>query len=251
DVLRPRPTGRAAMGQALEIPRDVRAVRGQLGEVRQMLDHLRQAEALAGGLKDDRRHGRVCAIMTTVLSTLDELDEALSTGTRAVEIAERAADLGLGVTTKSCLEEAYYFRGEYLRVVEIGVENLAALPAEWAHEYLGLAVPPSVFGRVWLVMSLADIGRFAEAAKYEPEAVQLAEPTQHTHTIGWAYLAASILHLSKGDWGRARSLIENWIGSRTVAMLLPWAIASSAWALAQIGDVEGALSRVEEAERLL
>ena len=34
-------------------------------------------------------------------------------------------------------------------------------------------------------------------------------------------------------------------------MLLPWAIASSAWALAQIGDVEGALSRVEEAERLL
>jgi hypothetical protein len=29
--------------------------------------------------------------MTTVLSTLDELDEALLTGTRAVEIAERAA----------------------------------------------------------------------------------------------------------------------------------------------------------------
>jgi tetratricopeptide (TPR) repeat protein len=34
-------------------------------------------------------------------------------------------------------------------------------------------------------------------------------------------------------------------------MLLPWAIASSAWALARTGDVERALSRVEEAERLL
>ena len=34
-------------------------------------------------------------------------------------------------------------------------------------------------------------------------------------------------------------------------MILPWAVASSAWALAQIGDVEEALSRVEEAERLL
>jgi tetratricopeptide (TPR) repeat protein len=189
--------------------------------------------------------------MTTVLSTLDELDEALLTGTRAVEVAERAADLRLGVTTKSCLEEAYYYRGEYQRVVEIGVENLAALPAEWAHEYLGLAVPPSVFGRAWLVMSLAELGRFAEGAKYAAEAIQLAEPTQHTHTIGWAYLAASILHLSKGDWGKARSLVENWIGSRPVAMLLPWATASSAWALAQIGDVEEALSRVEEAERLL
>jgi tetratricopeptide (TPR) repeat protein len=242
------------MEQAFEIHLDVRAVLRQLGEVRQMLDHLRQAEALAERLKDDRRHGRVCAIMTTVLSTLDGLDEALLTGTRAVEIAERAADLRLSVITKSCLEEAYYYRGEYQRVVEIGVENLAALPAEWAHEYLGLAVPPSVFGRVWLVMSLAELGRFAEAAKYEAEAIQLAEPTQHAHTIAWAYLAASILHLFKGDWGKARSLVENWIvrlRSGNVAMLLPWAVASSALALAQIGDVEEALSRVEEAERLL
>jgi tetratricopeptide (TPR) repeat protein len=136
-------------------------------------------------------------------------------------------------------------------VVEIGVENLAALPAEWAYEYLGLAVPPSVFGRALLVMSLAELGRFTEAAKYEAEAIQLAEPTQHAHTIGWAYFAASILHLFRGDWGTARSLVENWIGRGTVTMLRPWAVASSAWALAQIGDVEGALSRVKEAERLL
>jgi len=254
DLLKSQPDSQAAMEQAFEIHLDVRVVLRQLGEVRQMLDHLRQAEALAERLNDDRRRGRVCAIMTTVLSTLDELDEAFLTGTRAVEIAERAADLRLGVVTKSCLEEAYYYRGEYQRVVEIGVENLAALPAEWAHEYLGLAVPPSVFGRVWLVMSLAELGRFAEAAKYEAEAIQLAEPTQHAHTIAWAYLAASILHLFKGDWGKARSLVENWIvrlRSGDVAMLLPWAVASSASALAQIGDVEEALSRVEEAERLL
>jgi tetratricopeptide (TPR) repeat protein len=257
DLLKSQPDSQAAMEQAFEIHLDVRAVLRQLGEVRQMLDHLRQAEALAERLRDDRRRGRVCAIMTTVLSTLDELDEALSTGTRAVEIAERAADLRLGVTTKSCLEEAYYYRGEYQRAVDIGLENLAAMPAEWAHEYLGLAVPPSVFGRVWLVMSLAELGKFAEAAKYEAEAIQLAEPTQHTHTIGLAYLAASIFHLLKGDWGKARSLVENWIvrlRSGNVAMLLPWvpwAVACSASALAQIGDVEEALRRVEEAEQLL
>jgi hypothetical protein len=34
-------------------------------------------------------------------------------------------------------------------------------------------------------------------------------------------------------------------------MLLPWAIASSAWALAQIGDANEALSRVQQAEQLL
>jgi len=64
-----------------------------------------------------------------------------------VEIAQRVGDLSLGVITKSCLEEAYDYGGEYEHVLEIAIENLAALPTELAHEYLGLAVPPSVFGR--------------------------------------------------------------------------------------------------------
>jgi tetratricopeptide (TPR) repeat protein len=34
-------------------------------------------------------------------------------------------------------------------------------------------------------------------------------------------------------------------------MLLPWAVASSAWALAQLGEADEALSRVREGERLL
>jgi tetratricopeptide (TPR) repeat protein len=248
------PESQAALEQAFEVRIELRSVLRQLGEVRRMLDHLREAEAVAERLKDDRRRGRVCAIMTTVLSTLDELDEALATGTRAVEISQRVGDLSLSVVTKSCLEEAYYYRGEYEHVVEIAVENLAALPTEWAHEYFGLAVPPSVFGRAWLIMSLAELGRFAEAAKYEAEATRLAAPTEHAHTIGWAHLAASMLHLFKGDWGKARSLVEHWIvivRTGNVAMLVPWAVASSAWALAQIGETEEALSRVREAEQLL
>src|SRR5262249_56027390 len=86
------------------------------------------------------------------------------------------------------------------------------------------------------------------------EGIKLGEAREDGHRIAWAYLAASILHLFKGDRGKARSLVENWIvrlRSGNVAMLLPWAVASSALALAQIGDVEEALSRVEEAERLL
>ena len=254
DVLRVLPESQAALEQAFEVRLELRSVLRQLGEVRRMVDHLREAEAVAERLKDDRRRGRVCAIMTTVLSTLDELDEALATGTRAVEISQRVGDLSLSVVTKSCLEEAYYYRGEYEHVVEIAVENLAALPTEWAHEYFGLAVPPSVFGRAWLIMSLAELGRFAEAAKYEAEATRLAAPTEHAHTIGWAHLAASMLQLFKGDWGKARSLVEHWIvivRTGNVAMLVPWAVASSAWALAQIGETEEALSRVREAEQLL
>jgi tetratricopeptide (TPR) repeat protein len=128
------------------------------------------------------------------------------------------------------------------------------LRPEWAQEFFGLASPPSIFGRAWLVMSLAELGRFAEATRHETEALRIAEPMQHAHAIGWACLPASIPYLLRGDWAKARALIDRWITlsrSLDVAILLPWAAASSAWALAQMGEADGALSRLREAEELL
>jgi class 3 adenylate cyclase/tetratricopeptide (TPR) repeat protein len=254
DVLKSLPESQATTEQAFEIHLELRPVLRQLGEVRQMLEHLREAEALAERLKDDRRRGQVCGFMTTVLSTLNELDEALLTSTRALEIAQRIGDLRLSIVTTSCLEQTYYYRGEYERVVGIATENLATLPTEWVQEYFGLAVPVSVFGRGWLIMSLAELGRFAEAAKYEAEVIRLAEATQHAHTIAWARLTTSMLHFCKGDWAKARLLTEHGTNKSPildVAVLIPWAAAASAWALAQIGEASEALSRVREGEQLL
>jgi class 3 adenylate cyclase/tetratricopeptide (TPR) repeat protein len=252
-ILKTLPESEAALENAFEIRLELRTVLRQLGEVRQMLEHLREAEALAERLKDDRRRCQVCSFMTTVLSTLDELDEALVTGIRAVEIARHSGDLRLGAVATSCLEEAYYYRGEYEHVVEVATGIVPELPVEWGKEFFGLAVPASVFGRSWLIMSLAELGRFAAAAKYETEAIQLAEQTQNAHTIGWAHLAASMLHLFEGNWARARSLVDYWMNvpGTEVAMLFPWAVASSAWALAEIGETDEALNRVREGERLL
>jgi len=255
DVLKSLPESQAAMEQAFETRLELRPVLRQLGEGRQMLRHLREAEAISERLKDDLRRGRVCAFMTTVLSTFDDLDEALVTGTRALEIGRRLGDLRLRILSTSYLEQIHYYRGEYEQVVRFATDNVAALPADWVHEYFGMAVPASIFGRVWLIMSLAELGRFAEAAKYEAEAIQFAEPTQHAHTIGWAHFAASMLHFLKGDWAKARSLVEHWINTclrlQTPSLLLPWAVASSSWALAQIGETGDALIRLREAEELL
>jgi tetratricopeptide (TPR) repeat protein len=117
-----------------------------------------------------------------------------------------------------------------------------------------MAAPASVIGRAWLIMSLAELGRIAEAAKYAEEAIRISEPTQHAFTIGWAHFAASMPHLVKGEWTQARSRVEHWIAmleSGNVAIHLPWAIASSAWALAQLGETSEALNRVQQAEELL
>ena len=103
-------------------------------------------------------------------------------------------------------------------------------------------------------MSLAELGRFAEAAQYEAEALRLAEPTHHAYTVGWAHSAAGRLHLLKGDWAKARSLIEHWIAvfrTGSIVVGLPRAVASSAWVLAQVGEASEALTRLREGEELL
>jgi hypothetical protein len=96
-------------------------------------------------------------------------------------------------------------------VAELATDNLAMLPAAWVYEYFGNAAPASVFDRHWLVLSLAQLGRFADAAEHGAEEIRLAEPTQHVSTIGLAHFSAGILNLLKGDWAKARSLIEHGI----------------------------------------
>jgi class 3 adenylate cyclase/tetratricopeptide (TPR) repeat protein len=253
-ILNNLPENDSSMEQAFEIRLELRPVLRKLGEGRLMLQHLEQAERLAERMNDDSRLGRVCAFMTTTLSTLDETDEALRTGNRAVEIARRLGDLRLQILATTLLEQAHYYRGDYQRVVELAFDNISTLPPDWVHEYFGMTVPSSVVDRAWLTMSLAELGRFAEAAKYGAQAIQLAEPTQHAFTIGWARFAASLLHLAKGEWAKALSVAEQWITmlrKENVGIHLPWAVAGSAWALAHMGEPDEALNRIRETEHLL
>jgi len=253
-VLEGLPASPSTLEQGFEIRLEMRMVLNQLGEFRLALERLREAEILAERLNDDRRRGRVCAVMTNSHSELGEPDEALATGTRALEIAERLGDLRLRILTTTHLERVHYSRGEYERVVALATHNLAILPTDWAYEYFGNAAPASVWDRTFLVMSLAELGRFAEAAEYEAEAIRLAEPTQHAFTVGWAYRTAGTLHLVKGDWAKARSLLEHGIAvlqTGNVIIQLPFAVASSAWVLAQLGEPSEALNRVREGEQLV
>jgi tetratricopeptide (TPR) repeat protein len=254
DSLKSLPENPETMEEAFETRLELRTVLRQLGEAELMLDHLRKAEALAERLNDDVRRCRVFSFLTVVLSNLGQLDEAAAVGARSAEIARRSGNPRLSVMTGSTLAEPFYLRGDYEHAVETAGGSLAALPSEATHEYFGMAVPPSVFARGWLVMSLAALGRFNEAARHATEMIKLATTTKRVHTIGWAHLTASRLYLVKGEWARARNLLEEWLdmpGTRDVTTLLPWAVTSLAWALAQIGETSQALSRVREGEEHL
>jgi class 3 adenylate cyclase/tetratricopeptide (TPR) repeat protein len=253
-VLQTLPESQFTLEQAFEIRLELRTVLNLLGEVRRALERLREAEVLADRLDDDHRRGRVWASLSIILSQFDELDEALAFGTRALAIARVLGDaeLRIGITTN--LEQVHYFLGEYKRVVELATDNLAALPADGVYEYLGRSASASISVRVWLVLGLAQLGRFAEAAEHEAETIRLAELTHHPFRIGQAHLIACTRHLLKGDWGKARFLIERGIAEfRTgnVVLVLPLVVAFSAWALSQLGEATEALIRLQEGEQLL
>ena len=115
-------------------------------------------------------------------------------------------------------------------------------------------MPISIYDRYWLVRSLAQLGRFAEATPYEAEALRLAKPTHHAFTVGLVHFASGTLHLLKGDWAQARPLIEHAVAvlrTGNVVLSLPHSVAFSAWVLAQVGEASEALTRLREAEDLL
>jgi tetratricopeptide (TPR) repeat protein len=253
-VLETLPESASTLEQAFDIHLELRPALYQLGEPRQALEHLREAETLADQLNHDHRRAHVYAVMTSIHSGLGELDEALVTGTRALEIAGCLGDVRLRILGTSFLDQAYYLRGEYERVVELATANLAVLPTDRVYELFGNAVPPSIYDRCNLIVSLAQLGRFAEAAAYEAEAIRLAEPTQQAYPVAMVHWAASTLSALQGDWTKARSLIEPWITvvrTGNILLQLSYAVASSAWVLAQLGEASEALKRLLEGEALL
>jgi tetratricopeptide (TPR) repeat protein len=254
DVLARLPESASTLEQAFEVRLEMRPILSQLGELQGMLGRLREAEAFAERLNDDRRRGRVYAFMTVAHTVGGELDAALAAGARALGIAGRLGDLKLRLVSMTYLEQAHHYRGDYERSVELALDNLAALPTDWIHETLGNAAPISIYDRIWLLCGLGELGRFAEAASYELEVLRIADATQHAYSIGQANLASARPHLLRGNWERARSLLEHGISAyRAGNITLSFAtmVAQSAWILAQLGETCEALSRLREGEQLI
>jgi class 3 adenylate cyclase/tetratricopeptide (TPR) repeat protein len=253
-VLEGLPESLTTLEQAFEIRLELRTVLALLGDLRPWLERLREAGTLAERLNDDRRRGLVCAFVTNVQYQLGDLDQALVTGARGLEIAERHGDLRLRVLTTIYLEMVNHARGEYEQTVKLAIDNLTAVPIDWLFEHFGNIAPPSTWDRFWIVVSLAQLGRFAETAEYEAQMIRFAGLTHHAFPVGLAYYGSGTLHLLKGDWEKARSSFDRAIAAaRTgaVARMLPYSVASSAWALATLGDLGMGLDRLREGEQLL
>jgi tetratricopeptide (TPR) repeat protein len=245
---------RAALEQGFEIRLELRQVLFLLGENRSSLERLHEAGALADRLNDDRRRAEVCAFATNLQTNHGALDEAIASGARALEIAERLGDLRLRILTTPYIVQALWLRGDYQRAVDVAEENLPMIPAAWTHESLGAAIPASIYMRQWAVLSLACLGRFSEAADYAEKAIGIAESKHQALPVGWIHWAAGTVHALRGDWTTAHRLVEHGLAvlrRGNFVFFVATTVSLAAWVMAARGDRREALNRLQEAELLL
>src|SRR5262249_31101845 len=129
-VLAALPKSQATLEQTYKILIELRAMLSKLGEARQALQRLHEAEAVAATLDAEGERGHVCAGITYINNHRGELDEALITGSRASAIAEFLGDVKLGVVSASALAQTHYYRGDYERVVKLVTDIFVATPAD-------------------------------------------------------------------------------------------------------------------------
>jgi class 3 adenylate cyclase/tetratricopeptide (TPR) repeat protein len=237
------PETRETQEQAIDVRFELRHALFPLAEFGRTEGYLREAEALARSLGDQRRLAWVSGYMCTY---------AMWTGLHASEVGrfartaeamgETLRDLPLQVAGQYYLCLADLISGDYRSVHEHGRRLLESLPGDRSLERLGLAVFPAVMARVCLARSLAERGLFEEGDEHGREAIRLSETLDHPFSLIWACLGLAHLDGVKGDFGEAARLVE-----RAVALGRDWNITTyNPVVLAALGHMYARSGRVEE-----
>jgi tetratricopeptide (TPR) repeat protein len=221
-----------------------------LGQAPRTLEHLREAEKLAGLLGDERRRGRALSFAANCLCLMADYEGAIEASQQALQHAKSLGDFPLSVAAGMYLGRASAGLGQYRRAADVLHEVAESLGGERAHDYLGLPVLPAVFARSQLILALAELGEFDEAERLITEAIEIAESTRHPDTLLWAHGGAGFARLVRGHVAPATSALEHALElCRTADMPVYVSLVSSPLGLAYAmsGRVAEGLVLVEQA----
>jgi class 3 adenylate cyclase/tetratricopeptide (TPR) repeat protein len=243
------PPSPEATAQAIDLRFDLRNSLVPLGELPPALEHLREAERLAGAAGDRRRLGRAASLLSNCLQLMGHQDEALGAGRRAAQIAEELGDRSLELAANLYLGQTHFARGEYrdaVRVLERNRELLGQPPAGRGGE----SAFRFVTTRTWLAWSLGELGLFAEGLARGEEAIRLAESVDNPGLLVSASLGLGVLLLRRGEHDRAASVLARGLEltrAASIPGILPFMATSLGHAHARAGRLEEALPLLEEA----
>jgi class 3 adenylate cyclase/tetratricopeptide (TPR) repeat protein len=245
------PESHATQEQAIDLRLDLRNALWSLGEIRQTLDHLREAETLAKALDDQPRLGRVSAFLCRLFREMGDHDSAVESGQQALAVAESLGDFALEVTARHFLGAAYHALGDHRQAIGLLGSNVEALVGDLIRERFGMAGPPAVLSRAYLARYLAELGAFPEGIAHAEEAIRIAEVVQPLSLVS-ACVSVGFLFLRQGDLSRSIPILERGLDLSQVFNSWLWfsetaSALGCAYALA--GRVAEALPLLEQAEQ--
>jgi tetratricopeptide (TPR) repeat protein len=145
---------------------------------------------------------------------------------------------------------AYISLGDYRQAAYHHRRDVALLTRGWHHERFGESGLPAVFARVYLILSLVELGEFPEGRARGAEAMQVAATVDQPFTLGHACWGVGLLSLHQGELQQAitalaRSLEVCQAGD--IGLLLPWVASALGYAYLLAGRLAEALPLLEQA----
>jgi class 3 adenylate cyclase/tetratricopeptide (TPR) repeat protein len=237
------PETRETREQAIDVRFDLRNAFFPLAEFGRIEAYLREAEALARSLDDQRRLGWVSTYMASHhLQSGGHATDVRTFAQRVEAIGETLGDVPLQVVAQYYLVLACYVSGDYRGTEHLCRKLMQSLQGERTRERFGVGVFPAVMSRAYLARTVAERGVFDEGDAVAQEAIRMAEALDHPVSIVWACLGLAYLHNLRGNLGQAARLLE-----RAVAQCREWNI--TVWtpvAMASLGHVYARSGRLEE-----
>ena len=148
------PETRETREQAIDVRFDLRNALFPLAEFGRIEGYLREAEALARTLDDQRRLGWVSAYMCSHhLATGGHATDVRTFAQRVEAIGETLGDVPLQVAAQYYLVMACHISGDYRGTEHVCRRLMQSLQGERTRERFGLAVFPAVLSRAYLARS--------------------------------------------------------------------------------------------------
>jgi tetratricopeptide (TPR) repeat protein len=237
------PETRETREQAIDIRFELRDAFVPLAEFSRIEAYLREAEALATALYDQRRLGWVSAYIGAIHMTASGHVSDMRTPIQRVEtIGETLGDKALQVAAQHYRVHVDYLAGDCRGTENTCRRLMQFLQGDDIRDRFGLVQSPAVLSRGFLARALAERGVFDEGQAHGQDAIRIAEALDHPFSLVEACVGLAYVHSVRGDLNGAIYPAE-----RGVALCRDWTLTTFAPnAMATLGQVYAGLGRVEE-----
>jgi class 3 adenylate cyclase/tetratricopeptide (TPR) repeat protein len=235
------PATKSRAEMSVELRLSLRIALGATGDYRRLNEHLSLAEQDAILISDRQRLGAICIARTHVHNMLGDVEEAISNGLRACDLAKTNRDSAQSLTANYFLAQAHEFHGDYGVAIEVLTGDLADLRQTHRHTRLGMTGTNSVLHMSLLSHSEAYRGAFALAEAHAREACAIAGETGRPYDAGVAHFGDGIVKICRGRIEEAIASLETGWRSCEVAgihALLPMIGGRLGFAYAIQGQLE-------------